>query len=145
MRCSYCNMSCVANEVSCPNCGAPLPVPKAPVGNIWGRTSITGSAVADSDRSGTSRKTPPNFQKRNSSTASRPQQLNFPDVGHGDNSNGRVAKPSFETYNSISHQTRPIEPEENQSTDRRQAFLPVPYQEMPPTVRQTTMSLQLIP
>lgn len=145
MLCSYCKAPRIANEEPCPNCGALLPLPKAPVGNIWGRTSVTGSAAAGSNRSGTSRKTPPNFQRRNSGTASRTQQLSFPDAGHSSNSDHRIPKPSFETHNTISAQAQPVQPAETQSTDRRQALLPVPYQEMPSATRQTTMSLQLIP
>src|SRR5437588_6346948 len=133
MLCSYCNAPRIANEAPCPHCGAHLPLPKAPVGNIWGSTNVTGSTAAGSDRSGTSRKTSPNFQRRNSGTVSRTQQLNFSDAGHSGNSERQVPKPPFETHNSISAQAQPVqsvEPAETQSTDRRQALLPVPYQEM---------------
>lgn len=145
MLCSYCKTPCVANEVSCLNCGAPLPAPKAPIGNIWGRTNTTGSTEAGTNRFDTSRKPPPNFQRRNSDTASRPQQLNLVDAGHSDNSEYGAPQPLFEGYNSPSIQPQPVEPAEPQSIDQRQALLPVPYQEMPSAVGQTTMSLQLIP
>src|SRR3954451_22572528 len=145
MLCSYCKTSCVANEVSCPNCGAPLPAPKSPVGNIWGRTNVIGSTDASSNRFDTSRKPPPNFQKRNSDTASRSQQSNFADAGHSDSSEYGAPQPLFEGYNSPSIQAQSIAPAETQNIDQRQALLPIPYQEMPPAVGQATMALQLIP
>ncbi len=150
MLCSYCKVPRIADEAPCPNCGAPSPSSKAPVGNIWGRTRATESAT-DKNRSSNSRKAPPNFQRGNSSIAAKSQELNFPDAGHSGNSEPRVPKPSFETHNTIPTQAQPVqpvqplEPTEAQSTDQRQALLPVPYQEIPPAARQTTMSLQIIP
>lgn len=147
MLCSYCKTPCVANEVSCPNCGAPLLDQKAPIGNIWGGTSTTGSTASDSNKSSLSRKTPPKFQKRNAHTASQSQQLNFADPGQSSNLEYGAAQPMFETYSpppsSQTQPTQPIGPAQTQGIDPRQAL--VPYQQMPSAVGQTTMSLQLIP
>ncbi len=144
MLCSYCKAPRIADEAPCPNCGAPSPLPKAPTGNIWGKTRARESA-GDTNRPSSFRKAPPNFQRENSDTASKSQQLNFPDVGYSGNSEQWVSKPSFETHNTTSNQAQPVGPAETQNIDPRQALLPVPYQEMPPAVGQTTMSLQLIP
>lgn len=146
MLCSYCKTPCVANEVSCPNCGAPFPDPNAPIGNIWGRSSTTRPTASDSNKFGASRKTPPDFHKRNASTDARSQQSNFEDMGHHGNLEYGAPQPWSETYSSPSSQAQSIqpgEPAEFQNIDPRQAL--VPYQEIPSAVGQTTMSLQLIP
>src|SRR5882762_4535983 len=105
MLCSYCKVPRLADEAPCPNCGAPSPSSKAPVGNIWGTTRAT-----DKNRPSNSRKAAPNFQRDNSGTASRSQELNFPDAGHSGNSERRVPKPSFETHNAIPTQAQPVQP-----------------------------------
>lgn len=145
MLCSYCKAPCPTNEVSCPNCGAPLPAPKAPIGNTWDGASKTGPIGANSNKFGVSQKMPPNFQKRKSDTASKSRQLNPADTGYSGNLEYGVPQPLFETHAPLSSQAQSIQPTENQSIDPRQALLPIPYQEMPPAVGQTTMSLQLIP
>jgi hypothetical protein len=148
MLCSYCKTPYAADEVSCPNCGAPLPAPRTPIGDTWDRGSKTGSRAAGSNTFGVSQKTPPNFQKRKSDTATKSQRLNAVDTRYSGNLEYGIPQPLFETYPPPSSQAQPIqpiEPAENQSINPQQALLPVPYQEMPPAVGQTTMSLQLIP
>src|SRR5690348_15637819 len=145
MLCSYCKVPCRTNDVSCPNCGAPLSSTKTTTGNIWGTTSKAGPTATDSNTFEASRKAPPNFQKRKADTTSKFQQLNFIETGQSDNWEQGTPQPLFETYHPLSSQAQSTQPLENQSIDPRQALLPIPYQEMPPAVGQTTMSLQLIP
>ena len=141
MLCSYCKVPRIANEAACPNCGALSPLQEAPTDNIWEHTRTTEAAIIDKPRPNIFSKAVPHFQRQASSAAPRPQQLDFPDTGYSGSSGHWIPQPSF-THNSTSTQVQPVEP---QSTDQRQALLPVPYQQIPPGVGQTTMSLQLIP
>ena len=70
-------------------------------------------------------------------------QLNFPEAGYNGDSQLWTSQLSFETQYSPFSQVQPVQPVEIQNLDQRQAL--VPYQEAPPAVGQTTMSLQLIP
>lgn len=141
MLCSYCKVSRVANEAPCPNCGAPSPLLEIPTGNIWAQTRTT-EAARDKPRPSIFSKAAPHFQRQDASTASSSQQLNFPDTGYTGSSEEPWSPQSSFNNNTTSAQAQSVEP---QSTEQRQALLPVPYQQMPPGVGQTTMSLQLIP
>lgn len=145
MLCSYCKTPCAVNAISCPNCGAPLPAPKPPT---WDRASQTELKAIKSNAFSLSKKTPPNFQKRKSDTASQSQQLDFADPGYSSNLEYGVPQLSFDSLPPLSSQAQPIQPveaTEPQSIDQRQALVPISYQDMTPAVGQTTMSLQLIP
>ncbi len=135
MLCSYCKVPRIANEAACPNCGALSPLLEAPIGNIREQTT---EAAIDKPRPNIFSKAAPRFQRQDASAASRPQQLNFSDTGYSGSSEPWAPK----THTTTSIQAQPVEP---QSTDQRQALLPVPYQQIPPAMGQTTMSLQLIP
>jgi hypothetical protein len=134
MLCSYCKAPLVADEAPCPNCGALPSLPEVQVGNIWGQTQTTESALGR-NRASTFRQVPATFRKENSNP-----QLNFPEAGYNGDSQLWAPQLSFETQYSPFNRVQPVE---NQNLDQRQAL--VPYQGGPPAVGQPTMSLQLIP
>ncbi len=140
MLCSYCKMPRVANEMPCLNCGAPSPVLKTSQDNTM------KSAVRHTPD--TSRKTPPNFPRESAATASRSQQLNFPDTGYAGNVGQQATHSLLDPPSLIppwAQLAQPVDPAQTQSTDRQSSLLPVPYQPMPPAGSQPTMTLQLIP
>jgi hypothetical protein len=137
MLCSYCKAPLVADGVPCPNCGALPSLLTAPAGDVWGKTQTTESALGR-NRASIFRKAPAAFEKKDSNT-----QLNFPEAGYNDDSQLWTPQLSFETQYAPFSQVQPVQPVEAQNQDQQQAL--VPYQQVPPAVGQTTMSLQLIP